>query len=158
MRGKFQELLTPLCQLVTYGLLIGAVLFLVYTGSRLYEKATLQKDQNEQLRSSVFYLQNQLAANDAVDSVLVEKGPEGDMLVLVLPEEDYRVYIYTYQGYLMEELGTESEGLRPDQGERISPVKTLAVEKKSAQRLLVQVDQLSAWINLRCEGGEPVHG
>ena len=124
MSRKFQDLLTPLCQLLTYGFLIWAVLFLVYTGSHLYEKVTVQKDRNEQIRSSIFYLQNQLTSNDAEGDVQVEKGPEGDMLVLSLPEREYQLYIYTYQGYLMEELGARGKGAHPDKASQVSPVKS----------------------------------
>ena len=158
MSRKFQDLLTPLCQLLTYGCLIWAVLFLVYTGSHLYEKVTVQKDQNERMRSSIFYLQNQLASNDAEDDIQVEKGPEGDMLVLSLPEEEYQLYIYTYQGYLMEELGARGKGAHPNKAEQVSPVKSFQVKEREGQRMLVQMDDTSAWITLPSGGGKAANG
>jgi flagellar biogenesis protein FliO len=154
MAKKNQDLLTPLCQLATYVFLIGAVLFLVYAGSHLFRNVTDQKNQNEHLRSTAFYLQNQLAANDSAGVVSVGEGPEGDdMLVIAIPEKPYYIYVYTYQGYLMEELGTAG-GVHPAQAEKITPVSSLEIEQQTDQRLQVKVDGLSVWLTLRSGGGE----
>lgn len=154
---KAQDLLTPLCQLATYVFLVASVLFLVFAGSHLFHNVTDQKNQNERLRSTAFYLQNQLAANDCAGAVSVEQGPGGDdMLVIGLPGKAYCIYIYTYEGFLMEELGTAG-GVHPARAEKIAPASTLEIEQQTDQRLQVKVDGLSVWLTLRSEGGE-VHG
>lgn len=158
-KKKFEDVLTPICQLATYAFIIAAVLFLVYTGSQLFRNVTVQKEQNEHLRNTVSYLQNQFSAYDATGRFSVDKGPEktGDMLVFKLPEEDFRLYIYTYKGYLVEELGNAS-GARPKRAERITPIKSFQVRERKGQRLLIDMDGVSAWITLRSREGAGANG
>lgn len=141
----------PLLMLLSYVCLVGAVLFLVTAGCRLFQQATLQRSENEQLRTTLYYLQNQVAANDVARGVQVRQGPEGDLLALAVPESECEVYVYAWKGALVEELALPGEEPRPELAEAIGPVSSFSVALND--RLLeFQVDGHRAWMSLRCEG------
>lgn len=137
-------LLSHLCLLVT-------VLFLVTAGCRIYRHVTVQRAENESLRTTLSYLQNQIAANDTADGIRIGKGPEGDLLALSEPETGCEVYVYTWQGSLVEELALAGERPRPAMSEEIDAVESFAVTK-SGQTLELEVNGKRAWMSLRCEG------
>ena len=52
-RERYLEKLTPICQLITYGLLVVSVLFMVYTGAVLFRRVTIQREKADHLRATV---------------------------------------------------------------------------------------------------------
>lgn len=146
-----KEVSLPLLMLIAYVCLVGSVLFLVTAGSHLYQQVTLQRSDNEHLRTTLYYLQNQVAANDVAGGTSVRQGPEGDLLALSVPESGCEVYVYTWQGSLVEELAMEGAQPRPELAEVIAPVRSFSVTSAD-QRLEFQVDGHRAWMCLRSEG------
>lgn len=140
---------TPLLLLLSHLCLLGAVLFLVTAGCRLYRQVTVQRAGNEALRTTLFYLQNQVAANDTAGGVRVDWGPEGDLLALADPETGSEVYVYTWQGALMEELVMAGDEPRPELAEPIAQVNRFSV-RQEGQTLELTVDGKRAWMSLRC--------
>ena len=54
--------------------------------------------------------------------------------------------------YFKPELGSVS-GVRPEQAERITPIESFRVRERKGQRLLIDMDGVSAWITLRSREG-----
>lgn len=148
---KRKGLSIPLLLLLSHLCLLVAVLFLVTAGCRIYRQVTVQRAENESLRTTLSYLQNQIAANDTAGGVRIGKGPEGDLLALSEPETGCEVYVYAWQGSLVEELALAGERPRPALAEEIAPVESFAVTK-SGQTLELEVNGKRAWMTLRCEG------
>lgn len=146
-----REVSLPLLMLFSYLCLVGAVLFLVTAGCRLYQGVTAQRSANEHLRTTLYYLQNQVAANDLSQGVQVRKGPEGDLLAMAMPENGCEVYVYTWQGQLVEELALIGTDPRPGLAEAITPVNSFDLDL-SGDTLELQVDGIRAWMSLRSEG------
>ena len=148
---KKREVSLPLLMLFSYLCLVGAVLFLVTAGCRLYQGVTAQRSANEHLRTTLYYLQNQVAANDCAEGVQVRKGPEGDLLALAMPENGCEVYVYTWQGELVEELALTGADPRPGLAEAITPVSSFGLNL-NGDTLELEVDGNRAWMSLRSEG------
>lgn len=148
---KRKGLSIPLLLLLSHLCLLVAVLFLVTAGCRIYRQVTVQRAENESLRTTLSYLQNQIAANDTAGGVRIGKGPEGDLLALSEPGTGCEVYVYAWQGSLVEELALAGERPRPAMSEEIAAVESFAVTK-SGQTLELEVNGKRAWMSLRCEG------
>lgn len=149
MKRINSDLLTPLCQLITYMLIITAVMFLVQVGSRLYQRVTEQKNANEHLRSTVAYIHNQAAANDAM-GVQVKSGIEGDMLVFPITGGEYELCVYAYEGNLIEEMKEKDAALDPASGDIITQVESFEIFAVSGNETMkLEIDGMTAWVNLR---------
>ena len=151
MGQRNYDLATALSQLFLYVLLVGAVLFMVFNGSTLFQNVTTRVQANEHLRATTFYLQNQVAANDRRGAVSVAQGPEGKMLAME-QDGDYVLYVYTWQGWLLEELGTK-EGPNPAKAQRIAPVSRFGLTQVQ-DMIRAEVDGVTVWLCPQCGGGE----
>ena len=151
-------MLTPLAQLITYGFLIAAVLFLVFVGSRLYQKINIQKTANEDLRSTVIYLQNQISANDTGRGVQVQKGPETDALVFPMENEEYVLSIYQYEGYLVEELTDRNYEFDPAGAQKIGPVDSFEIISTDNGICHLKVDGQDVWAVMQSMKAGDLHG
>ena len=139
-RKKHWENLTPVCQLVTYGLLVVAVLFQMFAGIRLFRNVTELRDDQDHLRSTVAYVQNELFVCEDPLRISVGKGPEGDLLILPLADSEYAVKIYLYEGYIREELSIASDGADPTLAEKISDASSFSLDLSDPSVIRVSID------------------
>ena len=149
---RARENFTPLFQVLTYGVLIAAILLLAYGGGRLYRSVSEARTRNEAVRGTLAYLQSQVAANDA-GGVRIESGPDGDMLVLPLESGDYQTMIYLSEGKLMEELSPVGARPDPTRAQAISDVSSFSVSFAGNRALKLCVDGRTALVSLHAEGG-----
>ena len=147
-RKKRLENLTPICQLVTYALLTAAVLFMLFAGIRLFRRVTDSREEQEHLRATVSYVQNELYMCEEPSKVFLSQGPEGDVLVLPLSDGKYAVKIYLYEGYLREELSAVSDDADPSLAEKITEASSFDVQFSSPTLVKVSVDGREAWAHL----------
>jgi hypothetical protein len=70
---------------------------------------------------------------------------------MAMPENGCEVYVYTWQGQLVEELALIGTDPRPGLAEAITPVSSFDLNL-SGDTLELQVDGIRAWMSLRSEG------
>ena len=152
------DALTPICQLITYILLVMAVLFLVYFGIHLFSRITQERNRMEHKRASVVYVQNQVALCGDPAGVYIADGPEGDMLCL--PLEMYReadsassnrfeVKLYLFDGYLREELSLMGASPDPEEAEKIEAASGFNVWFEGERLLVFEIDGIRGMAALR---------
>ena len=146
--------LTPICQVVTYGLLLLSVLFLVYTGIHLFQRVTKAREDADQLRSTLSYVQNQLFVCEDKSAVYVDQGPEGDMLCLPLREGRYEIRIYLYEGMIREELSKPGYEPDPSEAEKIAQATSFEVDLTDPALARIRIDGREALASLRRAGDE----
>jgi hypothetical protein len=139
-------------QLITYILLIGAVLMLTVTGGKIYQAVTLQKTANEQLRSTTAFLQSQVAAADTADQISITTGPEGDALCLRFGDGTYQTVIYLYDGSLVEQVLAVDAAFSPEDADVIASVDSFAVTLTTPNQLAFQVNGATFYAALRSGG------
>jgi len=154
-RERYLEKLTPICQLITYGLLVVSVLFMVYTGAALFRRVTIQREKADHLRATVSYVQNQICFCEDKSAIYLEQGPEGDMLCLPMNGGQYEIRIYQYENSLREELSMPGMPAEPADAEKIAAVDSfeISLEDNLAR---IRIDGRSAFASLRSQqGGAP---
>ena len=75
----------------------------------------------------------------------------GRMCRLAMPENGCEVYVYTWQGELVEELALTGADPRPGLAEAITPVSSFGLNL-NGDTLELEVDGNRAWMSLRSEG------
>ncbi|MDO4459261.1 MAG: DUF4860 domain-containing protein [Clostridia bacterium] len=144
-RMRFSD--TSLFQLITYMFLIISVLTMIVIGSKLFAKVTKNKNNNENIRAELSYIQSQLASIDSDRYFEISEGPEGDMIVLK-GENSYKKLIYIYDGFLTEEYLPENSP--PLSGDFFRIVEAHNMNVSCENRLVIfSVDGNKAYFSLK---------
>lgn len=136
-----------------YGLLIVALLLLVFAGARLYRGAERTRQENTTRRSATAYLQGKLVSYDMAEGLRIEQGTFGSVLYLQEPMEGYETRVYLHEGKLMEELSPVSRALDPDNADVICDLNSFTVTPQSDNLLLVTADGKQCYVCIGSEGG-----
>ena len=147
-KERHLENLTPICQLVTYILLVLSVMFLMYIGVRLFRGVTQMRTEAEHTRATVTYVQNEVFLCEDSRNVSVGEGPEGDMLILPLCSGAYEIRIYLSEGYIREELAKAGAKIDPKNAEKISEAETFSLDMADASLLRITIDGQEALAHL----------
>lgn len=153
MKHKDPGRLSPLLAMALFGLLLACVLGLMGLGSGLYGGLTRSMNANNAARASLRYLTTSVRAADAQDSLRLEEGPEGTMLVLAEPSTGYETRIYCWQGQLVEEYAASASSPAPENAQPVCPC-TRFEAARSGRLLELTTDQGTARVALRCGEGE----
>ena len=131
--------------LALYTMMILALLALVTFGSRLYAGLTQNRQQNEQVRASLSTLVTALRASDA----------EGPALCLRQEDTGYESRIFLYQGGLYQQLCPQEDPFDTESAQLLAYTDRFEAEPEG-RMLRLTTGEGTAWVALRCEGGEGV--
>lgn len=124
MRPKTDFLFT----LALFTLFALAALALVVTGAGVYRSTAASMEKGYTTRTALAYVAEKLRQNDVAGAL----EAQGNQLRLTqYGEENACLYIYEYQGWLTELLIPESQGFRPEDGQRLLEVASFSVEQKA---------------------------
>lgn len=153
MEHKDPGRLAPVLAMALFGLMLACVLGPMALGSGLYGGVTRSMTANNAARASLRYLTTSVRAADAENSLRLEDGPEGVMLVLAEPDSGYETRIYLWQEQLVEEYAPSGSESAPENAQPVCACTRFDAQLQ--QRLLVlTTDQGTARVALRCEKGE----
>ena len=112
-------------------------LFLVLIGANVYKGIVADMDANNEMRASLSYVGNKVhaAGTDGVQLQTFD-GQKALVLSSAANGEDYKTYIYEYNGYLMELYTRAQNGFTVGAGDRITPVSGFSMEESGGQLTL----------------------
>ncbi len=139
-----------LMQIALYLVLLCGVLFLAYSGSRLYQSVSVSKQNNEVQRGTLAYLQSQVSANDSA-VISIETIESGSLLRLPLGESGYDMMIYCADGSLVEETAKSGSAPSPDKAQTIADSTSFSAAWVNPNLLRLEVDGKTALVSLRTE-------
>lgn len=135
-------------QIALYGMLLCAVLFLAYSGSKLYQNVSASKEQNETMRGTLAYLQSQVSEN-AGNNIQIEDAENGNLLRMPLEESNYDLLIYCADGALMEEVTASGTPANSKKAQVIAEGKKFTVSWVNRAMLQLELDERSTLVSLR---------
>lgn len=141
--------------LALYTMMILALLALVTFGSRLYAGLTQNRQGNEGVRASLSTLVTALRASDAEGAVSLKEGPEGTALCLRQEDTGYESRIFLYQGGLYQQLCPQEDPFDTESAQLLAYTDRFEAEPEGGM-LRLTTGEGTAWVALRCEGGEGV--
>lgn len=116
-------------------------LFLIRSGSDLYERMSQSKDYQTDIRIATAYINNKLRQNDIADSIQIKKAATGNM-ALVLTEKHsgipYDTWVFSKDGYLKETMVPHLE--EPDLDQSFEIIKLSSMNVKMLENHTLQVD------------------
>lgn len=110
-------------QLISYTVLIFALLLSVVAGSLLYKNVQGSKSDNSELRNTVSYIRSRVLSNSAESEIAI--SDDGKTLMLTPFGKSYTIYIYENDGKLCEEISTDGEK-KPERAEGITDITELS--------------------------------
>lgn len=112
-------------------------IFTVVFGAKIYEKTQKTMESNFETRTSNLYIANKILAHDYEGGVVLD----GDKLILISDDENYKTYTYLYlkDGYLQEITASESFAFDYQDGSKIMPMHTFDVIQVSDNVLKVSI-------------------
>lgn len=129
MRHKHH--LEGLSALLLLGVFAVCVLMVLLTGAETYHRLNQRDRAAFDTRTAVQYITTKLRQADRLDSVDVGRFGDGDALLLYEDVDNVRYVtrVYTYDGSLMELHSGETDEPSPEDGERLTPLTGLSVER-----------------------------
>ncbi len=132
MRPKTDFLFT----LALFTLFALAALALVVTGARVYRSTAASMEKGYTTRTALAYVAEKLRQNDVAGALEAESNR---LCLTQYGEENACLYIYEYQGWLMELLIPESQEFRSEDGQRLLEVASFHVEQKAVSLYEISV-------------------
>lgn len=120
------------------------LLFLIFTFSAVsvllmaissYKNVVNSSEKNSSARILSAYIREVIHQNDVYGSVTVD-SLEGIDCIKIAQTEGYNLYIYAYDGYLMELNASDNSGATPEFGDKISKIKDMSIESKNEGRII----------------------
>lgn len=141
-------------QIALYGMLLCAVLFLAYSGSRLYQNVSTSKNQNEVMRGTLAYLQSQVSAN-AGSNIQIEDTENGSRLRISLKESGYDLLIYCEAGALMEEVTVSGKAADSKKAQVIAEGEKFTASWINQKMLQLELDGKSTFVSFPTGEAQP---
>ncbi len=126
------------------------VLFMIFTFSALsvlimainsYKSVVYANEDNATRRTAVAYVREKIRSHDINGDISVERidGIEA----LVMPEyDDYSLYIYYYDGYLMEMEAKNNAGVTADFGNKIIEIDNFEIGRKNKNLIELNITDI----------------
>lgn len=137
--------------LVLYAFLIAALLVLVVAGARLYGTALQAREQRDNQRLALAYIQSQTAGQET--GVEIREMSCGQTLSLS-EDEELETLIYLYDGSLTTQLWRTTGNFYPEAGEKLCALNRLELSWETPGLLKITADGNVGYA--RCGGGS--HG
>ncbi|SDB28386.1 protein of unknown function [Pseudobutyrivibrio sp. YE44] len=127
------------------------ILFLIFTFSAVsvllmavnsYKSVVYANEENANARTAIAYIREKVRQNDKAGAVQVDTFDGVDAIKLA-SEDGIVVYIYCYDGYLMEMETKEGAEVTADFGNKIMEVKDMAISGSENQLIHVTVTDTS---------------
>ncbi len=124
------------------------VLFLVFTFSAVsvllmsvnsYRSVVLANEANANARTATSYIRELVRQHDKEGAVGIDKF-DGRDCIRCIDEAGYSLYIYEYDGYLMELEAKDGSGATADFGSKILAVNSIAFENIDPDTLRVTIE------------------
>lgn len=143
--------MTTVYTLGVFALLLAGFLLLVLLGAGTYGHVAESRERNNDQRAVLSYLSISVRNHDHENAVSVERGEEGDVLLLTNQAggETYVTRIYLSHGELVEEVGRA--GAEMGQQQTIGACARFEIEVLSRQCFRVRTDRGSVLLRLRSE-------
>ncbi len=151
MRPKTDFLFT----LVLFCVFAVSALGLVITGVNVYGRTVSSMEQNYTSRTALSYVAEKIRQNDTAGSV---KTADNILCLSQISEnEEYVLYIYEHEGFLMELLTRPELPFDPDAGQEILEVSGFSVSEKSDGLLEISAEEkqegtVSLYLHLKSSG------
>lgn len=142
-------------QIALYTMLLCAVLFLTYSGSKLYENVNASKKQNEATRGTLAYLQSQVSENAGDSNIQIENAENGNLLRVPLKESGYDLLIYCADGALREEVTASGNPANAEKAQIIADGEEFVVSWVNQRMLQMELDGRSTLVSLRTGETQP---
>ena len=126
------------------------VLFLIFTFSAVsvllmavnsYRSVVYANEENANTRTAVAYVREQIRANDSSGNIDISDF-DGIKAIKITKEDGIILYMYSYDGYLMEMETKEGADVTPDFGNKIIEIRDMDFDWINNQ--LIEVDVVDA--------------
>jgi len=133
-------------------------LFLIMYGADVYRKITARSDADFTRRMCVSFITNKIRACEVRGGVEILPGGAG-LRLRSDPETPLYVYIYCFDGYIVEYITDLPEEFEPENGEAITPASSLSVREVpggievtvgAPDGLAGEVAEMAYTVSLRC--------
>lgn len=115
-----------LCAMLLLTVFTVLCLFLVLTGTRVYQRTVTDMEENNQVRSTLSYVANKVRSSDVHNGIsLIEHN--GIPVLMITSEPSYETAIYYYNGNLFELYQPKGTELIPGRGEVLASVASFSV-------------------------------
>ena len=127
------------------------VLFLVFTFSAVsvllmsvnsYRSVVLANEANANARTATSYIREVVRQHDKDGAIAFDQF-EGVDCIRLSEEAGYSLYIYQYDGYLMELEAKDGSGATPDFGSKILAVNDMQISVQDADTIKVSIEDAS---------------
>ncbi len=137
-------------QVLLFLVVIALLLATLVAGTHVYQVVSQQRQADNEQRVGVSLIANSVRMTDAIDSVGVGQGPEGQALVLTerLDTGNYETRIYEYQGNIVEEYAKAGTAYTPAKASQLAENEYFSFSYSDGL-LTVNTDEGSANIALR---------
>jgi len=134
--------ISGLAALILLGVFAAGILTVLLTGARAYKGLTGRDAVSYDSRTCVQYLTTKVRQAPAPDAVVLSAFGEGDSLLLRenIDGREYWTRVYCHDGWMMELFTLADAGFAPEDGEKILPVQSLAMERSGDLLRLDVVD------------------
>lgn len=125
-RGRGVDTLCAMLLLTTFTVLC---LFLVLTGTRVYQKTVTEMGDNNQVRSTLSYVANKVRSSDVQNGVSLTEH-NGIPVLMITSESSYETAIYYYDGVLRELYQPSGTEFIPGRGEALASVAGFSMQQQ----------------------------
>lgn len=130
MNGRKVSSVTTLFTLLVFLLFSVLSLLLVLTGAKSYRGIVNSMEANQQTRTSLSYVTNKIHAAGAGEVSLQNAAGRAAIVISSrYGEQDYKTYIYEYNGTVYEWLARADKTFQPGAGDTITAVSAFTVEQ-----------------------------
>lgn len=133
------------------GLFLAGFFLLVIFGAQSYQGTVATKNDNGESRAILAYISTSIRDNDTRGAVTVEKGTDGDVLMVADGDTGYALRIYLNDGELVEDFGKTDMALDPDNAQVIGECREFTCDKIRNDLLKVSTDRGQILVQLRSE-------
>ena len=149
--------LSALAALLTFALFAVGILSVLLGGANVYKRLTQRDTKSYDSRTCAQYITTKLRQAPAPDAVTVAPFGDGDGLFITetIGDSAYLTRVYCYDGWLMELFTVANGEFSPEDGEKILPLRSLALtcDGSLISVRLTDLDNVSQQLTLHIRGG-----
>lgn len=149
-RHRESQSIGRLFTILLFVMFIGVLLLAFMAGTSVYKSLSIMDNAANDQRAALSLLANGVRGNDALKSVGVGKGPEGDSLVLTeyYQSGTFETRLYLYEGEVLQEYALAGTDYVPSRAVAIVPSNTFEFTYDNGL-LSITTDQGMSQITLR---------
>lgn len=134
-------------------LFLAVFLALVMFGAQTFRDVAASQEENNNTRALLSYLSTCVKGNDSSGHISVLESEYGPLLMLG-SESGYALYIYQYNGQLLEEYRAAGNPLNPENANILGGTSTFLVETPALNTLRITTDEGNVLLYLRSGEGQ----